>query len=147
MCGIGLFLNCEGCERTIEYLTNRGPDFYGHKRLTLNGMILNLYSSVLSHQGPGVTQQPIISNSKILMWNGEIYHHPKFDHSISDSDWLMRQIDTPDSVQSILQLLPSIRGEFAFDAVFLEAAVQKNHVGGQILYNSLVPSKKTASLS
>lgn len=118
MCGIGLYINCEACSTTVKCLDNRGPDTSTiHRHIDHNGSNLNIYSSVLSHQGAEITHQPIFSKSKdlILLWNGEVYDHPDFDHSTSDTVWLMNAIEkNGSSKRDIMQLLSQIRGEFAF---------------------------------
>ena len=93
MCGIGLCINCELSEIGLKCLNRRGPDFNSRKVVEINSQTLNLYGSVLSHQGNGVTEQPKISKNGnlFLLWNGEIYHHAEFDHSISDTEWLMKR--------------------------------------------------------
>ena len=119
MCGIGLFLNVDIPENLLKLLRNRGPDFDRIESIHEKGMALNLVSTVLSHQGENLTEQPLKSRDsrKVLMWNGEIYDHPDFTHDISDSEWLAKFIEKSTNMEDWWKLSSEIRGEFAF--VFL----------------------------
>ena len=77
MCGIGLCINCELDEKSIQLLKRRGPDSFQtiERNYSHN---LKFYSSVLSQQGTGIESQPIETANNLLLFNGEIYWHPKF---------------------------------------------------------------------
>jgi len=77
MCGIGLCINCELDEKSIELLKSRGPDSFQtiERNYSHN---LKFYSSVLSQQGTGIESQPIETADHLLLFNGEIYWHPNF---------------------------------------------------------------------
>ena len=84
--------------------------------LKFDSLNLNLYSSVLSHQGATVTKQPLFSPDKqfALLWNGEVYSHPDFDHSTSDTEWILSKFAQASSFEELAKLTVDIRGEFAF---------------------------------
>lgn len=81
MCGIGLCIDCELDEKSIELLKRRGPDSYQTIQRTYSHC-LTFYSSVLSQQGSGVESQPIETENTLLLFNGEIYWHPKFSTQV-----------------------------------------------------------------
>ena len=116
MCGIGLFVNRTIPDHFKKLLKNRGPDFDTIENLSHSGLDFSLISTVLSHQGEHLTIQPIRSrdSQKVLLWNGEIYDHPKFDHQISDSKWLEKFIENGPKVPDWWSLSSEIKGEFAF---------------------------------
>lgn len=116
MCGIGLCIDCELDEKSIELLKRRGPDSYQTIQRTYSHC-LTFYSSVLSQQGSGVESQPIETENTLLLFNGEIYWHPKFSTQGTECDslWLGKEIERLGwDIDDILELLSEIRGEFTF---------------------------------
>lgn len=90
------------------FLERRGPD--KHAIWTENNIFFSGY--VLWQQGFCPTSQPLISEKNILLLNGDIFNCDKNDE-ISDSIWLLEQLDLCDSEFDVLNLFRHLKGPFS----------------------------------
>lgn len=110
MCGIAGFVGADArirISRMVELIRHRGPD----------GESIWDYGNVcMGHthlKVTGDTEQPVVSGSKAITYNGEIYNFGEFLPGHSDTAALADVI-LKDGMDSFLKAAPSIDGEYAF---------------------------------
>lgn len=60
-------------ESLVDFIRSRGPDFQNRIDLEICLKPLFLYSSVLHLRGQSITEQPVLNDSLIFLWNGEVF--------------------------------------------------------------------------
>lgn len=110
MCGIAGFVGADArirISRMVELIRHRGPDgesIWDHGNVCMGHTHLKV---------TGDTEQPVISGSKAITYNGEIYNFGEFLPGHSDTVALADVI-LKDGMDSFLKAAPSIDGEYAF---------------------------------
>lgn len=105
MCGILCWKGAVS-ELLKERVKDRGPTCYGTH---VTEQQINCLSSVLSLRPP-LTEQPVVKNEKVVLYNGEVYHVDGCD-TVYFSDALFNS-------SNVLTTLQNIAGEYAF--VFID---------------------------
>ncbi|XP_052873050.1 asparagine synthetase domain-containing protein CG17486 [Anopheles cruzii] len=118
MCGIFCYISAaenslsdgeEIFQTCCPLLSSRGPDESG--RLVYDSRVL-LYGSVLWHQGAKLCKQPLETDRTVLLFNGDIFQ-PRDDEEESDTQWLLRRIETCSEEDDLRQLFREMRGPFS----------------------------------
>ncbi|TMW47063.1 hypothetical protein DOY81_007857, partial [Sarcophaga bullata] len=116
MCGIFCCIsktckihNCLKDDMLKNVLTNRGPDSCGIREI--DNLVFGGF--VLWQQGLEICNQPVESDTNLLVMNGDIYNVPTSDSNISDTKWLFEQLSSSSSERELINLFKSIEGPFS----------------------------------
>lgn len=94
-----------------KILTNRGPDSCGIREI--DNLVFGGF--VLWQQGLEICNQPVESDTNLLLMNGDIYNVPTSDsNTMSDTKWLFEQLSSSSSERELINLFKTIEGPFSF---------------------------------
>ncbi|XP_054086702.1 asparagine synthetase domain-containing protein CG17486 isoform X2 [Zeugodacus cucurbitae] len=116
MCGIFCGINCSiinGSTELQNVLIRRGPDYSSSISIHYNNVHLEFASSVLWQQGLSISPQPYEAGNFIVLFNGDIFNIPNELHSMSDTEWLAKEVSKSKNEMDICRLIQSLEGPFS----------------------------------
>lgn len=96
-------------------LKNRGPD--SSKVVYKHGILF--HGTVLSHhRGDTSTEQPVVSDDLVLLFNGDLYMDCMEDENASDTKFLFELISNAKNEDELLEAFRSVKGPFSVICYF-----------------------------
>lgn len=99
-------------------LRNRGPDVANQRTFKVFKWNVVLSGYTLWLQGDAPTQQPLVDESgSMLLWNGDAFYtkvsNQTISEKMSDSQFLLEQLEICTSVEEICSILESVQGPWS----------------------------------
>ncbi|XP_039765135.1 asparagine synthetase domain-containing protein CG17486 isoform X2 [Pararge aegeria] len=148
MCGILFEIRNSGRtimedEQILQRIKNRGPDCINSTELVIND-VTSLYfcGSVLWMQGLNPTEQPVIKEQGILLFNGDIFDRT-WDTKISDTEFIMEKLSKSQTAEQIISEIKMFKGPFSliyYDKVSHHLFFSRDRIGrNSLLFHRKYP--------
>lgn len=97
---------------TNRLLVNRGPDANCTHSIQTISCYVSFYGHVLWQQGSKISEQPVVGEKYILLFNGDIYSM-RDNNNQSDTQWMSDRMNECETINEILELFRRVRGPFS----------------------------------